>query len=229
MPDLVPQAELLRALGRVARGLSCLFWGLPLMLVICVRTAATPILDVVLFDQFPPILISLLLLFGLFELGRFQPQERVWHRALDRAKLIAFLNLGLSPFLYWWLKFPGVPYFIWAVGALGMSGLLFLALLNRVLRRLAAMLPDETLRQETRVFTSLNLLFLVLLPTGLLAYLGLSRMAELPTLAILFLTFLNMTGQWFLLFFILLPVAMTMALIWKTKEIVLAGVYEAAR
>ena len=34
-----PNAELLRSLGRLARGLSALFWGLPATLVICAETA----------------------------------------------------------------------------------------------------------------------------------------------------------------------------------------------
>jgi len=41
MPDPAPNAELLRALGRLVRGLSVLFWGLPLALVACVQTAKT--------------------------------------------------------------------------------------------------------------------------------------------------------------------------------------------
>ena len=39
MDELAPQDELLRALGKLVRGLSALFWGLPLTLLICVRTA----------------------------------------------------------------------------------------------------------------------------------------------------------------------------------------------
>ena len=39
MADPVPNPELLRALGRLARGLSALFWGLPTALIIGVRAA----------------------------------------------------------------------------------------------------------------------------------------------------------------------------------------------
>ena len=35
----VPNPELLRSLGRLIRGLSALFWGLPMALLVCVQTA----------------------------------------------------------------------------------------------------------------------------------------------------------------------------------------------
>lgn len=34
-----PNPELLRSLGQLSRGLSAVFWGLPLALVVCVQTA----------------------------------------------------------------------------------------------------------------------------------------------------------------------------------------------
>jgi hypothetical protein len=37
----------------------------------------------------------------------------------------------------------------------------------------------------------------------------------------------NQLGQWLLLLLALLPLALTMALIWKTKEVVLDGVFGA--
>ena len=39
MPDPAPNAELLRSLGRLVRGLSALFWGLPITLIVCFHTA----------------------------------------------------------------------------------------------------------------------------------------------------------------------------------------------
>jgi len=36
-----PNTELLRSLGRLARGLSALFWGLPVALIVCVQAAKT--------------------------------------------------------------------------------------------------------------------------------------------------------------------------------------------
>src|SRR5262245_25707334 len=103
-----PQSELLSSLGRLARGLSALFWGLPIALVICVQSAKADWLSE--FPVFPAVVATALLYYALSLLGDFQPQERVWRAALDRAKLLAMVNIGLSPFLYFWNRIPSNPY-----------------------------------------------------------------------------------------------------------------------
>src|SRR4051794_14520939 len=109
MPDAPPNAELLRSLGRLVRGLSALFWGLPIALIICVQSAKTEFLKP--FNVFPPLAATAWICFGLWQLGSFQKQERIWHSALDRAKLLAIVNLGLSPFLFWWNQMPDKGFF----------------------------------------------------------------------------------------------------------------------
>jgi len=229
--DPSANAELLRSLGRLVRGLSALFWGLPFALIICVQTAKTEILKS--FNVLPPLVVTAWLCVGLWLLGSFQKQERVWHRTLDRAKLLGIINLGLSPFLYWWSQMPNEPFFIVVVGVLGVTGLLFLGTLNMVLFRLSAMLPDEHLREETRHFTILNryLVFgILLLGLALLAFLrfpGLISMSAdwFP----ISLTNLGMNALWLMVFFVLLPLAMTMALIWKIKEVILDSIFGSGR
>src|SRR5437867_7403973 len=154
-PEPVANAELLRSLGRLVRGLSALFWGLPMALIVCFHTARAEGLK--WFFALPPLVSTGLLVFGLWELGGFQPQERVWREALDRARVLGLINFGLSPFLYWWSKMPANSFFFAMVVLLEVSGLFFLGSLNLVLQRLGAMLPDETLRLETKQFTTLNL------------------------------------------------------------------------
>lgn len=231
MPDPTPNADLLRALGRLVRGLSALFWGLPLALVVCVQTAKTDWLRP--FGCIPPVVVTGLLLYGLWHAGQFQKQERVWQNALDRAKLLALVNFGLSPFLYWWNRFPYQEFFAVMATLLGFCALIFLSHLNLVLLRLSAMLPDETLRQEARQFTLLNrvlLLGALLLATG---YLILQQFALLAfTAERIFLALEHggplVRGLLFLfpaVFLVLLPLAMTMALLWKTKEVILDSVF----
>jgi hypothetical protein len=53
----------------------------------------------------------LLLLYATMLLGKFQTQERIWMNALERAKLVALVNVGLSPFLFFWNKVPGNLFF----------------------------------------------------------------------------------------------------------------------
>lgn len=224
-----PNAELLRSLGRLVRGLSALFWGLPATLIICVATVMeTDELGMLRrFGLVPPLVTMAWLCFGLWQLGYFQKQERIWIAALDRARLLGLANLGLSPFLFWWSQRHLEPFYTIAVQVLAVTGLLFLGSLNSVLRRLSAMLPDESLRQETRHFTRLNrALVLGILFFGLFSLLLLSHPGMFPAAA-RFLQPLGPAGLWVILFLVLLPLAITMALIWKIKEVILDSVFGA--
>jgi hypothetical protein len=223
MFDPPPSPELLRSLGQLVRGLSALFWGLPAALIICVGTGVAGWLRA--FSIAPVLICTGLLLYGLWQIGAFQKQERPWRLALDRARLMALINFGLSPFLYWWNKLPDNSFFSLMVGLLAVTGLLFLFNLNLVIARLGEMLPDETLRQETRQFTRMNRTLLIVL-VGLAAlYLFLQQMPQLPGTLLLVLAGLQRFSQTFVLLLVLLPLSMTMALLWKTKEVILDSVF----
>jgi hypothetical protein len=223
MDEIAPQDELLRALGKLVRGLSALFWGLPITLLICVRTALSDRLRHI--EIFPPILAMCLLYYGLLLLGDFQKQERVWRSALDRAKFVAVVNISLAPFIYWWNQIPSVTFYTFALYALMLSGLVFVFNLNHVLQRLAAMLPDETLRMETRLFGAMNLNLLCSILALVAIYAILQQINSLPVFLIQFLRILDVSRNWLLVFMILLPIAMTMTLIWKAKEVIFASVF----
>ena len=108
---------------------------------------------------------------------------------------------------------------------LGASGLLFLFNLNVVIERLGAMLPDETLRLETRQFTAINrglLLSLLLLAA---VYLCLAELPGLPVTLHVIALLLERYNSAALIVLVLLPLAMTMALLWKTKEVILESVF----
>ena len=223
MDKSAPNPQLLRSLGKLARGLSALFWGLPATLLISAETARADWLKPL--GVLPLLAINLLLLYGLWQMGEFQKQERPWRLALDRALLLALINLGLSPFIYWHNRLPGESFFTYTVMLLELAAVLFLFNLNLVLNRLAAMLPDETLRQETRQFTALNRWLLVLLLFFAIAILGLTGLTPgtLPVGKLMY--WVSRFSGLLLIFFVLLPVAMTMALIWKTKEVILDAVF----
>jgi hypothetical protein len=83
------KVELMRALGRLVRGLSTLFWGLPVALLIDVETARTDWLGFLGDAAFvPAVLGSVALYYGLRQLRDFQKQERIWHQALNRAEIL---------------------------------------------------------------------------------------------------------------------------------------------
>ena len=223
MSEPIPNPQLLRSLGRLARGLSALFWGLPAALIVCAETARADWLKPL--GILPALAVNALLLYGLWQMSDFQKQERPWRNALDRALLLALVNLGLCPFIFWHNKMPGEFFFSVAVMLLEISAVLFLFNLNLVLKRLGAMLPDESLRQETRQFTALNRWLLVVLLLVSLGFIGLAEI-HLPTLAVgRLLGGIEAASHLILIFFVLLPLAMTMALIWKTKEVILDAVF----
>src|SRR5256885_12141025 len=86
MPDPAPNPDLLRSLGKLVRGLSALFWGLPIALIACVWIAYSQWLKAA--GWIPPIISTALLLYGLWQLAGFQKQERVWRRAIDAASVL---------------------------------------------------------------------------------------------------------------------------------------------
>src|SRR5215469_15850585 len=211
MPNPTPDPELLRSLGKLTRGLSALFWGLPAALIICAETARADFIEP--FEIVPALAANALLLYGLWQMSSFQQQERPWRNVLDRAKLLGLVNLGLCPFLFWFNRQPTQDYFQDAMGVLIISAVLFLFNINVVLKQLGAMLPDETLRQDIKLFTALNRWMLV----GWTLFVAVSRLIPLlgfssskPSLQILF--WLGRTELALLLFLGLSPLAITMAL-----------------
>ena len=231
MPDPA-KAELLRALGRLVRGLSILFWGLGLTGLVCLGAAYLETAPMIWRQTLrppaflPAVLFSPLLWHGLNQLRAFQAQERIWQRALGRAEMLAVVDAGLAPFLYWWHKVPAVPLYAACVGLLVLASLLLLAQINCVLQRLCAMLPDETLRAETKMFTVFNISVLLALLAGLAIYFILTNLPALPGWLDRWMD-TAAAGVWLALFLILMALAMTMALVWRIKEVIFSSLTDA--
>ena len=218
-----PNPELLRSLGQLSRGLSAVFWGLPLALVVCVQTAKGDWIERL--GVIPPVAVNLLLVYGLTLMSRFRPQEHLWIRTLERARFLGVVNLGLAPFLFWWSRVPHLAFYQFMAHVMMLSGLAFLFCLNSSILRLALLVPDETLRMETRLFTKMNRTALAFTFLLLLAYFTATRLDALPPEVQNIGALLDRSGVGVLLFLILLPTAMTMALLWKTKEVIHTSVF----
>jgi hypothetical protein len=223
------RAELLRSLAKLVRGLSTLFWCLPLGFLAQVETGRTDWFGSLgAWAAAPAVILSAALFFGLTQLRCFQRQERVWQNSLTRAEALALINTALTPFIYWWHRFPAVAYFLLTVGLLALSNLLFLMQLNRVLHRLTAMIPEETLRAETALFASFNIWLLAAVFLILSAWFGAWSWAGTEAHRHDFLNMLRWRGLGAVLFLTLVPLALTMALIWKIKEVLYAGIFSHA-
>lgn len=214
---------ILPSLARVVRGLSALFWGLPLLLLADARTAMDDSFRG--YGTLPAVAASLLVAYGLHQLRYFQSQERIWSAALHRARLVSLLLVALSPFTHWWNRHPDEPFFIQSMTLLVFAGLLFLLMLNHVLLRLSAMLPDETLRSETRFFTGVNQALVLSQVVLALGEILLLRWVNAPPLLARVRDSLDYSKAWLVLLLTLLPVALTMTLLWKTKEVIVASVF----
>lgn len=224
MSDPAPKAELMRALGRLVRGLSALFWGLPLAGLVCTNNIVAEWLRT--FGVLAPVVTTGVLFYGVGQFSSFQPQERIWILAVERAKILALVNLGLSPFIYWYSRQPDQLFFYAAMLLFFATGLLFLFNLNLALERLTAMLPDETLRADTRLFTRFNrsMLLAVLLFVGLL--MALSQVESFPDYFLGILNWLDQLRGWIVAVCLIPSLAMTMTLIWKIKEVIFSSVFD---
>lgn len=223
---------MIKGLGSVVRGLSLLVWSLPSGLAIIVWTVSridmsmpTPFANLLIsMGVVPGLLVTIFLWLGVWQVGRFQPDLPAWQRAMDRARGLGLLLIGFSPFIFWWSRRPEILYFKLSAAALILFGLLFLAQLNAVLRRLTAMLPDQALREETVSMARLNYGILAALCALHLIFFAVDRG-----------TFASFTA-WFprpyldfvrlaLLLFMVIPVAITIAVMWKIKETILESVF----
>ncbi|MBL9175634.1 MAG: hypothetical protein JNL10_18980 [Verrucomicrobiales bacterium] len=210
-------------LARVVRGLLLLFWAVPGVLLSDIAVA----LDFT-WRQFgftPTAAAAAALVFGVRELHFFHPRERVWRQSLHRSLVLALIVLALAPIPVWWSRAPEERFFGDGMVMLVFAGLAFLVSLNDSLRRLSAMLPDETLRTETRFFTRLNIGILAALAVGVGLWLLLhGRAPNDPSLATL-RSLLESSRPWLLILVLILPVALTMTLLWKIKGVILASVF----
>jgi len=220
------QSDLLPALARVVRGTSILFWGLPIAMVISIMATLSNWTDAAWpMGMLMPSVAFGMLWYGLWLLGSFQPQERVWQAALGQAKLMGLFSLGLSPFLHWHHRAPDELYFANAVWLLALVFVFYLMSLNKMLARLAAMMPDETLRVESRIFSGMNRVLLAMTPIGFGFMYLFSFMDELPEILFQVVALAAKFRPWLFMAFVLIPVSMTMSLLWKTKESILASVF----
>lgn len=227
-----PAQGILKGLGGVVRGLSSLVWTLPLALAIVVWTVSrvgsmmpSPFADLLIsMGVVPGVLVTTVMWYGVWQVGRFQPGIPSWQRSADRARSLSLLLIGFSPFLYWWSRRPELLYFKISAAALILFGLLFLAQLNALLRRLTAMLPDQALREETAAMAKLNYGILAALGLFQLVLFGLDRVSFDAAADFVARQYLWL-ARLLLLLFMVMPLAITIAVMWKIKETILESVF----
>lgn len=218
--ELMAAGALRSELAGVMRGLSAIFWGLPMALLAFARHFL--MLWPTVYDLLFPVAAAALLTYGVTRLGGLHRQERIWQRALLLAQIMAVFVLGLAPFLFFWSRMPHVEFFSRAVAILLALSFAFVVTLTRALLRLSAMLPDETARADARLFHGLSTYVVcVLLGVAVTLYVRLSPIPLDEFLTLPRQPF-GFGRQAILLLLTLVPVAMAMAVAWKLKEVVMA-------
>lgn len=230
------QPNLMRGLNSLVRGLTALFYALPVALLIIVWTATrssssvpSPISNLLhSLGILPALATSFLLFYGVVKLGKFQPDFVAWQKSVDHARWCGLFLIGFSPFLYWWCRLPEIPFFKVSAMALIVISMLFLAQLNVVLRRLTAILPDQTLRAETMFMARFNHVILAIVGAAEVFFYSLNRLSITAATE-----WLSQQHLWLLrpmeiivLLLMVMPIAITMAVMWKIKEVILESVFQ---
>lgn len=208
-------------MGRLVRGLTLLFWALPMVLVTAVLTARTTSLGQAGF--WPVLLATGLLLVALQEMRRFRPQDPAWQKLADRARFLASGMTGLTPFLHWWQLAPRYTHYEVCGLLFFLGGLLFLLNLSFLLRRAAGLLSQPALEDEARLFLGVNLPLLAAVLTLGLGWIGVMRSPLGPRLLASMSPLLVRVGFGGLLL-LMVAVALNMTLMWKLKQ----AIHEAA-
>ncbi len=220
-PDFEPKDAV-----RMARGFTCLFWSLPVgMLLVSRVLTLRPGIRPAWFPSFWlesirwPVHLGGLALFmaGLLLLGRALPDDRRWQATVTRALALAFVHGLLSPFLSWWETYPTHRFLLANVLVCGAALVLLLHQGDGLVAMAAKRAGDLGLHLEAR------------LAAGLMAGFGLAAVAGFGF------------GQWgaargqvdagvwenwiaargwglVLLTLVLMPLTLTMSVLWKIKE-----------
>jgi len=179
------------------------------------------------FGFLPSAALSGLMVYGIRQLRFFQSQERIWIASIDRAEIFSWLIFGLAPFPLWWSRNPDETFLTRSMVVLVFGGLFFVLALNHALYRLSLMIPDEVVRLETRLFSRVNRLLLVVQVVAMAAYLALLReRLALPDGLANVLGALEEAKPWLVVLLVLVPLALTMTLIWKAKDVILTSVFQ---
>ena len=198
------------ALIRVARGFSCIFWGIPLSLLLF-----SGALDIRLFSfvRMPAYVFGIFVAYiGTVFLQRAGPLSDMWTRRVRQLLFLLLVEVYLAPFVYWWRQMPHVPYFTANMAALVICTTWVLFVINRLAGEVCKLLRDRTFLIETQVASWLAVVFM-LTPVAYALYTALRAV-------------LRPDGDFFFVLerplwiyaLALLPFTITMAVSWKMKE-----------
>lgn len=201
-------------LSRLIRGFSCMFWGLPLTLLL--------LFDVVEFRGWlrvrcPVFVLGILLVFyGVMLLNRAPSLTRRWPRWIGQARVVLLMLVYLAPFAYWWRTMPHVRYYEVNMAVLFAVGLWGFFLANQLAAEVGLALGDRALYIESRLCAWVSVVsFLspgvVFLGRSLLSAAFTRGNGVLPLSLVAYLL-----PRWMVVL-VLLPFTLTMMTVWRAK------------
>jgi hypothetical protein len=206
-----------------ARGFATLFWGLALSLLL-----ATGFLNVQVLSRspLPAYVVGLAVaLTGAALLRRVGPITPQWSRKSSHLLIAALLQVYFVPFVMWWQKLPHVSIFAANLGAAIIAAVWALRLISVLVIEISLATQDRTLYIEARIVAWLAGSLLLLVVLAAVIVLGTRYLPSQNWPAIIF----HRAWIYWLRALLLMPVMLTLALCWTSKEHCLTGAYRMGR
>lgn len=198
---------------RMVRGLLCIFWGIPISLLLFSQALSIHA-GFILPAYLPGALIISIGVIWLWAAGRMSPS---WHPLVKKLFLALCLVIYFAPFVGWWEVLPDRAYLLTNVWLFLLAVAWLLHLLNRLADDIAGQTGCRSLAGEAR-FCRGSITLLMTLPL-LIIYLraGFFTLIHGGSLFSEVAQVLSGFPTWFLLLF-LFPFPMTMANLWRAKN-----------
>jgi len=211
--ELNGRSESALAVMRTARGLLCIFWGLPLSLLLFSQ-ALTIRTSFVLPAYLPGVMLICIGVIWLWSAGRMSPS---WRALVRQTIMILCLIIYFAPFVSWWEMLPATAYLLSNLWLFFLTVAGLLHLLNRLAGDVAEQTDCQSLALEAR-FCRRTVFLLMMLPLVLI-YLRAAAGALIHGGSLYSEIAQNLIAlpSWTLLLF-LFPFPMTMANLWRARN-----------
>lgn len=162
---------------------------------------------------------------GAIKLVRVEGVGSRWRKRARACVVTSVLLLYFSPFLYWWKALPENSYYTLNLFAMILAVVAFLSALNLLCIELGHFTGDRSLVAESRVFLGLTA-FVLALPAAWAFGFAAMRSLQADSSENLGLEFVNLfrlhaTLRLGLFIILFLPISLTLANLWRVKEMLL--------
>ena len=205
-----------RRLIPAMRGFSCIFWGMPISILLNVHA-----IEIAMLGRFciPSYLVGMLMItIGMAFLYFARMESVFWGKTSRGGLLASCILISFGPFVYWFTYLPRVGFYY--TGNLMLMVLSFHWLLwsiNQLASEIGAMTGDLDLAIEARIcawsvvaFMLVPLVLILMFSGALVQRYESNLLSEIQGLR-------NQTPIWAQIFFFL-PLSLTMVATWKAKE-----------